>query len=371
VCAGVADYFNVDPVVVRIATVVLALSGSGVIAYVLAWIFVPATTGAAPPLATTHDSDRRDRGAQIFGIVLLAVAVSALWGDWWSPARRWMFPLALIALGTWMLLRRDRPVDDGATTVHASAEATAGATGGQPFAGLGGEPPTSAGGRWAPPGLPDDPPPIPRRRGIVGPIVMGALLLWSGIGWLAGVSLENGLAVALCILGVGFVLGAFVGGSWSLIVPAIIIGAALVVASVADIPLSGPVGDQTWTPRTISEVDDRYELSIGEGTLDLTRLTFEEGDRLKIAASVGIGHLVVVVPEGVSYLAAARVEVGDASFGDASDQGVGVETRWGFSAEGDVGTIELDLVVGLGQIELVTRQGHPSLATPTPTTSLG
>ncbi|MGQ0832286.1 MAG: PspC domain-containing protein, partial [Microthrixaceae bacterium] len=37
VCAGVAEYFNIDPVIVRIATVVLAFSGTGLFAYLLAW----------------------------------------------------------------------------------------------------------------------------------------------------------------------------------------------------------------------------------------------------------------------------------------------------------------------------------------------
>ena len=108
VCAGVAEYFNVDPVIVRIAAVVLAFSGPGLGAYILAWIFVPEAHGPIPYGAPQAPIDRKDRGTQIFGIVLLALAVSLIWGDWWSPARRWMFPLGLIALGGWLLLRRDR-----------------------------------------------------------------------------------------------------------------------------------------------------------------------------------------------------------------------------------------------------------------------
>ena len=43
VCAGIADYFNVDPTLVRLAWVVFtALSiGVGVLAYLIAWIVVP------------------------------------------------------------------------------------------------------------------------------------------------------------------------------------------------------------------------------------------------------------------------------------------------------------------------------------------
>ncbi|MEE8577689.1 MAG: PspC domain-containing protein [candidate division Zixibacteria bacterium] len=42
VCAGLGEYFEVDPVFVRVLTVVLALaSGFGLLAYVVAWIIVP------------------------------------------------------------------------------------------------------------------------------------------------------------------------------------------------------------------------------------------------------------------------------------------------------------------------------------------
>src|SRR5687768_12990657 len=109
VCAGVADYFNVDPAIVRIAAVVLAFTGPGIPAYILAWIFFPAEDGS---VLVDHPSLRRDdKRTQVIGIVLIALALSVLWGDWWSPARRWMVPLGLIGVGAWLLLRRDRDDD--------------------------------------------------------------------------------------------------------------------------------------------------------------------------------------------------------------------------------------------------------------------
>jgi phage shock protein C len=41
VCAGVADYLEIDPTIVRIIWAILALSGVGIIAYVLFWIIAP------------------------------------------------------------------------------------------------------------------------------------------------------------------------------------------------------------------------------------------------------------------------------------------------------------------------------------------
>ena len=42
VCGGIAEYFGIDPTLVRLAVVVLSLMGfSGVIAYILAAIIIP------------------------------------------------------------------------------------------------------------------------------------------------------------------------------------------------------------------------------------------------------------------------------------------------------------------------------------------
>ncbi len=42
VCGGLAEYFNVDPTLVRVIAVVLAiLGGAGLVAYLLAWLIIP------------------------------------------------------------------------------------------------------------------------------------------------------------------------------------------------------------------------------------------------------------------------------------------------------------------------------------------
>ena len=42
VCGGVAEYFNIDPTLVRLAWVLFsALGGSGVLAYIVAAIIIP------------------------------------------------------------------------------------------------------------------------------------------------------------------------------------------------------------------------------------------------------------------------------------------------------------------------------------------
>lgn len=43
VCAGIAKYYNTDPTLIRILTVILALISSGIaiLAYIAAWIIMP------------------------------------------------------------------------------------------------------------------------------------------------------------------------------------------------------------------------------------------------------------------------------------------------------------------------------------------
>lgn len=43
VCGGLAEYFNIDPVIVRVIAVILLLPGGfpGILPYVALWIIVP------------------------------------------------------------------------------------------------------------------------------------------------------------------------------------------------------------------------------------------------------------------------------------------------------------------------------------------
>ena len=47
VCGGLAEYFNIDPTIVRLAWAFISLAsvGCGVVAYFIAWIIVPEGNG--------------------------------------------------------------------------------------------------------------------------------------------------------------------------------------------------------------------------------------------------------------------------------------------------------------------------------------
>ena len=200
--------------------------------------------------------------------------------------------------------------------------------------------------------------------------MFGVLLIWTGLAWLTGVGLTTGLAVGLVILGLGFVLGSFVGGSRWLIFPALVVGLLLAVTAIVDIPFSGPIGEQHWSPISRSELQDTYEVSMGEGTLDLSELGIVRAPTT-VRATAGFGHLVVLVLEDQELVVDTEVGAGETVVFGEKQNGVGFETHDRHPGEG--GTLTLDLEVGMGQIEVrrvLTDAGHDFTDT-TSTTVLG
>ena len=41
VCEGIGEYFLIDPIIIRLLFVALALAGGGILSYIIAWVFIP------------------------------------------------------------------------------------------------------------------------------------------------------------------------------------------------------------------------------------------------------------------------------------------------------------------------------------------
>jgi phage shock protein C len=95
---GLGHYLGIDPVLVRIAFVALAVAGVGVLLYIVAWIAIPEApaSGEAP---VRPESSSGPSGSQlIIGSLLVMLGVLFLI-DWVIPVRRLLVPLAIIAVG--------------------------------------------------------------------------------------------------------------------------------------------------------------------------------------------------------------------------------------------------------------------------------
>lgn len=41
VCGGIGEYFEVDPTIIRLAWILFAFSGAGILAYIIAFLIIP------------------------------------------------------------------------------------------------------------------------------------------------------------------------------------------------------------------------------------------------------------------------------------------------------------------------------------------
>jgi phage shock protein C len=111
VCGGLGRYLGVDPVLLRIAAVALALaSGVGVIAYVIAWIAIPDSLDEPEPV---RPSAAPAAMAVVAGASLVAVGGVLLvrqFVPWFEADIVW--PVVVIVAGLLVLVtglgRRDR-----------------------------------------------------------------------------------------------------------------------------------------------------------------------------------------------------------------------------------------------------------------------
>jgi phage shock protein C len=113
VCAGLARYLGIDPVLVRIAALLLIFAGGvGIVLYIIGWIAMPeervVVDGVVEPEPNEGDLERR-RGAAILGILFVVVGIFFLLDEFW-PDLSWQYiwPVALIAVGLAIVLRGRR-----------------------------------------------------------------------------------------------------------------------------------------------------------------------------------------------------------------------------------------------------------------------
>lgn len=57
ICGGLADYFDIDPVIPRVVFVALVIgAGSGLLLYLIMWFIIPTESEAKP---TTHGTNTK------------------------------------------------------------------------------------------------------------------------------------------------------------------------------------------------------------------------------------------------------------------------------------------------------------------------
>jgi phage shock protein C len=103
VCGGIGRYLGVDPVLLRIAFIVLALAnGLGVIAYVVAWVAIPEERPGQPPAAAPEA--RRETGRLVLGGSLVVLGLVLLVDRLAPDLDELFWPVAVVAVGVAVML---------------------------------------------------------------------------------------------------------------------------------------------------------------------------------------------------------------------------------------------------------------------------
>jgi phage shock protein PspC (stress-responsive transcriptional regulator) len=307
VCGGIAGYFGIDALYVRIAAVAsVFLAGLGLFLYLGALLLVPEEDGGA--LADT--STRRGRVLAAVGVVALVVAAGivlsgAVFGALWG-----LLPLAIIALlglFVWWMSSGEGLSDDWRTLLRRS------------LLGLG--------------------------------VLVGSFALFVAGGWAAGTG-HGELAAALVIgAGVAIVIGAFVRPVRPLVLPALSLALGAAFVSAADVDLKGGVGERSYRPAAAADVRDHYRLGAGRLVVDLRDAALPRGD-IPLRVKLGMGEAVLVVPPNVCVATHAKVGAGAVQVFDRDTGGIDVDFEDLPTAAPTTTRVLLDADVGLGALEI-------------------
>ena len=310
VCGGLGQYFNVDPILFRIAAVVFTLvGGAGLLFYLAALVLMPSepadATAAQPP------GEGRNRALVIaLVVVALLVAWPFLLGGG-AIAAGILFPLAfLVAAGVlvWWLVSGEGPSGDAGDIARRAA--------------LG-----------------------------IGVLVLCGLVALAGA-WAAAAGGGTIVAILVIASGAAVVAGAFLKPVRWLVLPALALGLSAGVVSAAGIDLDGGVGDKTYRPTSTVDLRDRYELGIGELEVDLRTTDLAAGDR-PLELDVGVGEARLIVPENVCVATDAKVGVGAVRVFERNSGGVDVDVTDQRDARPDTTRLLVDADIGVGALNVV------------------
>ncbi|HEX2057875.1 MAG TPA: PspC domain-containing protein [Actinomycetota bacterium] len=329
VCSGLADYFDTDPVLFRIAFVVAGMFGWWWV-YLVAWAVIPEER-AAPRRRLSPFVLFGLVVAGILGLVYLTDVPAPLVRDGYAPLP--VEPLAVAAglVGIGLVLLRER-----AERSQAPAEMA-------PIA--------------APPRVR-----LPRERSGLTAItlalmllVLGGAALGASSGW-APLDVGQLAALALLVVGLGLLVGAWAGRARLLVAVGTLMVPVVLAASLVDFPPSGTIGSPYLSLTRPGELENMRVLA-GQVTLDLSRYPFAEGTeeaRLRVAA----GSMTVIVPHDVRVTARVSVEAGEAFvFGDR-ESGLELGLAGAAGPERATKKLELDVTAGFGSVGIYrTRDG--------------
>ncbi|MGH8933061.1 MAG: PspC domain-containing protein [Egibacteraceae bacterium] len=352
VASGIAAYFDIDPLIVRLALVAFGfVTGPlAVLLYLIAWAIVPAFPGTPPRKVSV--------GVWVAIALLLGILFAGGAGSmWFAPgfggpgfdgrgfggpgfdgfgfwSSGFFWAIILVGLGVLLFRRAETaPVPPGEAGQALSTAAV------------------------YPPGRPPRPPSILGRVTVAaGLLIVGLATLLENVG-VFDLNARRFLGLLLVVVGAGLVVGAWWGRARWLITVGVLLIPILFVASYGPSISSGrsfggefgEFDDRTLRPTTLAEIASPIDIHNGRLTLDLTGLPLTT-DPTQVTAEVGAGQIEVLVPDDVSVDVRAEVGAGMVDLFQDTRNGVGLDVRIEHPGPPDGRQLVLDLTAGFGEI---------------------
>ena len=162
------------------------------------------------------------------------------------------------------------------------------------------------------------------------------------------------IVTSLVVMAVGLAVSTVVNAAWWFVPGVVVLASAAGLLSITDPSLDGGTGERTARPTTVADAETVHDLGLGQLTLDLVDVPLDADEPVRVRAEVGIGRLHVIVPAGAELVVTSEVGAGLVLVGDREViEGIDQRDVRSLDPLGDrTGTIELDLRVGIGEIDV-------------------
>ncbi|GAB2853223.1 PspC domain-containing protein [Lentzea nigeriaca] len=353
VATGIALRYQIDPVIVRIAFVALALSGGvGLPMYLAGWLLLPEEGDEVAPLeALVNKGHSSMSQAQTVGLgILMFPALAFTFGSGGFQ----VFVTLAASVACIYLLQKNRGHLAPATLAEPPAV-----------------PPVPGAPAWDPLGAapfawdlpepaPAPQPPAPRPRkprvglatlGVATLVIAGSAIAWSFAPWF---TVPHVIGLLIAVVAAGLVIGSFVDAGRGLIwllIPLSVAGFGMTAVG-----FDGPtnLGNIEPTPKTVAEVQDRYEIGVGSVNLDLRQLP--DSGSVKTAVDADLGELTVHVPKNADVTFRCEASsIGELNCLGKKAEGGSVQvegTDLGDNGEGGL-KIDLDVLTNVGEVKVL------------------
>lgn len=197
------------------------------------------------------------------------------------------------------------------------------------------------------------------RRTATPHIVGGVVLVLIGMLWLLertgaiDISVTAVLALGTLVVGIALMMLAKDGPHVGLIVLGTLLALVSLVTAAAPFEgFQGGIGDRTYEVASVDDISADYNLAMGKLTIDLRNI--EDLDAVtRLTASVGMGELIVRIPQGTPFEVDVSVGAGQVEILGRTIDGVDIDESYvspGFADS--TGSLTLELQAFTGRVEV-------------------